>query len=1072
MQKITCKVLISELKHESGAWIASPLLIPGIVQSGISAKVLAQRLKTVIEEQISRKGKYHSFLRLFADFEASPISIEVSLPASPDHLFPELELTFDAFCLKVNTKQWLGFVPGLSLETSGASQPELIDNLRENIRLEFMRSRRLHAVPLILEAQWYKQVFVESVSISIPVYSFSELEEISRVEEEAVLPRIASPIIHTEGEVFGLENEMSQVLTAMKGAHKSSVLIVGGTGTGKTALIREAARDIIRSDSRSIAIWELSAAQLLHKLSELGRWEEYLAWICSELRKSGDILYVSNFSELFEVGQYSGNSMSIADYLRDYINREEVTLISECTPEQAARIDLRSPGYLGLFTVIKIGEKKQEELQEIVRARTLQLAESGGSMIDDSAIGESLRLQRWFTPYSGLPGKTIQFLQGILTEKEKHDIRLVEEADVYRRFCQETGLPEFMINPAIPLELEAIESFFRGNIFGQEAAITTILDLLVSIKAAVIKRDKPLASLLFVGPTGVGKTEMAKVLAHFLFGNRDRMIRFDMSEFTDMQGILRLTGDLAGGDGLLTSVVRQNPFSVILFDELEKVHPAFYDLLLQILGEGRLTDSRGRVADFCSTIIIMTSNIGAREYQTEGIGFVDYGDKDTEAKDHFIRAVQDHFRPELFNRLDRIIPFVPLGKTVIRQIVDREILQIMRREGIRARRIRMPLDESVRAFLAEKGYNPRYGARFLQRTLQQVLIGPLSHHLNEARYEDTLQIQVRTKGDSLHFSIEALQEEKVKNQLVAGPLELTIEELADETSRLRRRANRIKQGRCFTQLQSKLDQLVRILKRLKSKKKEAEFWQNQSLYQQYYRYQEYIRRFETAVSEVEKLELAGLCLLGELPVDAPRLNADLAKWQPDFDHLGRELLEQEYPQFNQAHLGIFGNPTYLFLLAEYYLHYLSGAGFQTKKRTIWFNEESKSYEYGKYKERRDPTIFTLCGILIDVYGPLCVLALNGEPGMHAFRKGEQRKRATLYAVSVAEHNPDTEFSIPEGVHRQNYFAYAKVRRYYDGENELNDTQFGIYLADKDMKENLASILEERLIDQMEYYLIQ
>lgn len=273
-------------------------------------------------------------------------------------------------------------------------------------------------------------------------------------------------------------------------------------------------------------------------------------------------------------------------------------------------------------------------------------------------------------------------------------------------------------------------------------------------------------------------------------------------------------------------------------------------------------------------------------------------------------------------------------------------------------------------------------------------------------------------------------------------------------------------------MQSKLDQLVRILTSLKRKKKEAEFWQDQRLYQQYYRYQEYIRRFEIAVAEIEKLELEGLCLLGELPVDAPRLNADLAKWQPDFDHLSRELLEQEYPQFNRAHLAIFGNPSYLFLLAGYYQHYFSEAGFQLVRRTIWFNEESQTYEYGKYKERRNPTVFTLCGILIDVSGPLCVLAINGEPGMHAFRKGEHRRRATLYAVSVAEQVPETEFSIPQGVHRKNYFAHAKIRRFYDGENELNDTQFGIYLADKDMKENLASILQERLLDQIEYYLIQ
>ena len=1047
----------------------APLLIPGIVHLEAKPAQLASLLAAALDRDLLKKGSYDALLHYFTAYEPVVEQVEVRIAASPEQLFPELHIPFRLFCMTIHAQQWLGFVPELGLQSAGVSREDLLNNMQENIRLEFIRSRRLQSVPALIEAQWYEETTMHVLPVMAPVYSLAEIEEFTRAETEAILPDIAQPLVYTENAVFGLEKEAEQILTAMQGAHKSSVLVVGASGTGKTALIREVTRSLAHNSDPPLMIWEMSAAQLLHKLSALGSWEEYLGLICRELRKTGAILYLSNFAEMFEVGQYAGNNQSMADSLRDYLNREEILVLSECTPEQVAQIELRAPGYLSLFTVVQIAEKSPEQLHEIVRLRTLQLAEQSGSHIEESAIAESLRLQRWFTPYSGLPGKTIRFLQGILTETEKGDIRIVEEADIYHRFCQETGLPAFMIDPAIPLDYAEMKAFFQRNIYGQEAAIGTVLDLLVSIKAAVIRRGKPLASLLFAGPTGVGKTEMAKVLAHFLFGNRSRMIRFDMSEYADMHGILRLTGDFSAGEGLLTSIVRQNPFSVILFDELEKVHPAFYDLLLQILGEGRLTDARGQIADFCSTIIIMTSNIGAREYQTEGIGFTDYGDKKAEAISHFVRAVQDHFRPELFNRLDRIIPFAPLEREVIRRIVDREIDLFLVREGLRARPVTLHLQPEVRTWLAEKGYHPRYGARHLQRALQEQLAAPLARQLNRFRFQDQLTIDIGIEGQEIRLDIVPDKSPLPIHRQIEGAEEQTVAQFAEALTAMRRRAVRIQKGQVYRELLSQFDQLERSLNREKRKGKEDHFWKNPENKRRYAAYRELIETFDQAIREIEETELAGLRLIGGMPVDVQALVAATGNWSARFSRITGEMLRLLYPDFNQCTLALFGNPQYLFSLAKLYFTVAQKHKLKTDARTIWFNTVENRYEQAEYPMRQRDATYILCGMKIDFSGELVFLRFQGEDGFHSFQGLE--KLTHRYFIAV-EKGLVSNLEVPDDVHRKSFFEAKKIRRFYHVRGDIKDVTYGIHIAEGEIAESLDEILALSYFNQVEMYLTQ
>jgi ATP-dependent Clp protease ATP-binding subunit ClpA len=376
---------------------------------------------------------------------------------------------------------------------------------------------------------------------------------------------------------------------------------------GKTALIWEIAR---QSEQRGVEgrIWETTASILIKELTKQTGWQDNLSFLCQELTKTRDMLFIRNLMELFEVGKYEGNDMAIADFLRAYLSRGEITLISECTDEEMALIELRSPNYLTFFQIIRL-EEPREELERIILRKVLSIAQSRKMDISEEAIREVIRLNRRFLPYSGMPGKPIRFLESLLITEKKRSA--ITRQEVIRYFCEESGMPAFIIDPQVPMHAAEVRRRFNSSVFGQERAVDVVVDRITFVKTALTRTGQPIASLLFVGPTGVGKTEMAKVLAEFMFGSRDRLTRFDMSEFSSPYAVMRLIGTGYFSDGLLTSAVRREPFSVILFDEIEKAHSSFNDLLLQILSEGRLTDSQGKLVNFCSAIIIMTSNLGA-----------------------------------------------------------------------------------------------------------------------------------------------------------------------------------------------------------------------------------------------------------------------------------------------------------------------------------------------------------------------------------------------------------------------------------------------------------------------------
>jgi ATP-dependent Clp protease ATP-binding subunit ClpA len=555
------------------------------------------------------------------------------------------------------------------------------------------------------------------------------------------------------------------------------------------------------------------------------------------------------------------------------------------------------------------------------------------------------------------------------------------------------------------------------------------------------RTGKPIASFLFVGPTGVGKTELAKVLAKFMFGRRNRMIRFDMSEFSQPYSVMRLTG-IGRADGLLTSAVRREPFSVLLFDEIEKADGSFYDLLLQILSEGRLTDGQGKLVNFCSAIIIMTSNIGAANLQSNRIGWkkgLDASDVTT----HFRSAVEKHFRPELFNRIDQIIPFEPLDEDTIRFVVEREMTLFKKLEGIQFRNLDLEVKEEVLDLLGKKGYDPKYGARKLQRTIREELMTPLSKALNLYDFDDRLTVSISVENEQVKIDLE--------EDIFGGDLLLEQWDkinFSDKASELRRKIFKLKEGSFYIRLLSKLDVLENEKKRQGEK-----FWANQQRSAQYSYYLETNSKVKKLTKTIEDYEriLALACM--NLETYTTDFEERLKTWENDLFNLKVEIYSRLHPNTATAFLSIYGANFEQIL--DFYLALAEKKDFEISGKTVWFREDyynegimervlsadedsqeivvKKRHEYlkqdwniqQKHTFKPKEKIDLLIGIELEIKGLCAFPFLKSENGLQQWEV--LNEAPSLFDVRITNGRKKA----PKGIHRRQYFQKGSPRRFVD-----------------------------------------
>lgn len=1053
--------------------ILVPLSEHSVIRIDSSMSRLASQFENAIQKQVLNKGYYSAILEI-ADNEGDYLlaSVSVDFPAAKDRFsYPDFQLTFEYY-YNVSEKGVWAVLPTLGIECFTDEVEQLEKTIQDNIRLEFVRKKRLSAVQNIVTSIWSEIVELEEDTINFDFHTPSELTVLSEKEKEKILPKVAQKLNFNTQITFGRVEEIAQLANVLKGKFNKSVIIVGKSGVGKTALVWEMVRQAKQFEIEA-NFYETTASTMIKELTQETGWQDNLVYLCRELSNEGDFLFVRNLLELFEVGQYEGNSVSMAEYLRTFIGRGEVTMISECTEEEFAKIELRSPNFLSLFQIIRL-EEPRENLEKIIIDKVKQIANTRNIIIEDEAIDETIRLNRRYTPYSGFPGKPIRFLESIILNKNRknenknenknssfrelgENLKItINRSTAIEHFCEETGMPDFMVNPEKPMDLNQIQQFFSDNIFGQKEAVNSVTNLLASVKTALTRQGKPIASFLFVGPTGVGKTEMAKVLADFMFGSREKIVRFDMSEFSTPYAVMRLTGMSYFEDGLLTSAVKREPFCVLLFDEIEKADGTFYDLLLQLLSEGRLTDSQGKLVNFCSTIIIMTSNIGASNLQNNQIGW-SKGVDVTSVNEHFLSAVQKHFRPELFNRIDEVIAFQPLSKADIRFIVDREIDIFKGREGIRHRNIDFYLEDEIFDFLGEIGYDPKYGARKLQRVVREALIIPLAKKLNTFEYDEQLIVNISLWENELVLDIEA---DPLKFDLLLEELEKY--QYTDYASELRRSIQRLKEGSFFVKMMSDLD----ILERQK-RNNSSKFWKNEKTAERYTLYLTTVQKIEDLTTIVENYEdeLSLACM--NLTAYRPQMIEKVKAWERDYFDYKVELFNRLNPQSNQAKFYLIGSDINVFY--EFYKPLFLAKNYQFKVKLIWYQEahfngiitvkktvtnENGITEMVEVAEKREKYIFTdfdensanryesedwdkLVGMEISITGICPALFLFQENGLHEW---EISDKLTLQSfIFVNEGNKQL---VAKDLHSPIFWKHKKARRIYK-EEHLWDAPFEI-----------------------------
>ena len=549
----------------------------------------------------------------------------------------------------------------------------------------------------------------------------------------------------------GLAEGVEALRRRLTGRPPRSALLVGEAGAGKTTLVHALAR---RLHGEGWSIFEASAQEVVAGQSYIGQLEERVQEIVEALDRPKTLWIIPRFSDLANAGRHQYNPVSVLDVLLPRIQRGHLRVLGEVPAGAYRQLAARYPRLRDALDAIEVPAQAAEATLALAKAWAAAAVKPGAPpLAGDAVLAEALTLARQYLPGLALPGALFRLLALARVEADAvgpATPNRIRPAHLLATLRGLTGLPSVVLDDREPLDLAELDAHFRGRVLGQDEAVETLVDRVAMIKAGLTDPSRPSGVFLFVGPTGTGKTEIAKALATYLFGSAERLVRLDMSEFQTADSLDRLVGGAPSGaePDALVDRVRRQPFSVLLLDEFEKAAPAVWDLFLQVFDDGRLTDARGQTVDFRHTIIILTSNLGAAVHTRAGIGFG--SEAEGFRADRVAQSLGEVFRPEFLNRLDRIVTFRPLSRATMRALLQIELRAVLERRGLRQRPWAVEWDESATQFLLDEGFTPDLGARPLKRAVERHLLAPLARAMvAHAVPEGDQFLFIRAGGDGL-----------------------------------------------------------------------------------------------------------------------------------------------------------------------------------------------------------------------------------------------------------------------------------------------------------------------------------
>ena len=563
--------------------------------------------------------------------------------------------------------------------------------------------------------------------------------------------------------VIGREKEIKRVIEILARRGKNNPILIGEAGVGKTAIAEGIAQKIVNKEVPKIIankeIYSLDIGALIAGTRYRGDFEERIKNVLNEVQKRKDIiLFIDEIHTL--VGAGGGDSaLDAANILKPMLARGELQVIGATTYDEWRKYIEKDAALARRMQQVKVDEPGMDTTTEILRGLRNKYEEFHKVTFTDEALELAVRYAKRYITDKHLPDTAIDIIDEAgaraAVNSEDDSVTVITPELIREIISDIKGVPVNQLSDAESSRLADMELTLNQRVIGQPSAISALSRSVRRSRAGLSDPNRPNGSFIFAGPTGVGKTECARALAAYLFGDESNLITLDMSEYAEKHTVSKMYGSPPGyvghdEGGQLTEAVRRNPYSVVLFDEIEKAHPDVFNALLQILEEGRLTDSSGRVVDFKNTVIILTTNIGSDQLKQNSVGFAQFADNDRSVT-IVKKALKDHMKPEFLNRLDEIIIFNSLVEKDVEKIA--KIFTAKLENLLKVQGISISINEEVIKDIAEKGYDSSLGARPLRRTIQTSLEDPLAEMIVAGSLSKGSHVTVEMKNGKINFEI-------------------------------------------------------------------------------------------------------------------------------------------------------------------------------------------------------------------------------------------------------------------------------------------------------------------------------